>query len=69
MPETVWAFVGMEELRKYIKYRDHISRVEARVTELRNSICKQVCLYGTVDQTKRKLYLKYNRYLQILKPQ
>jgi len=59
----------MEEIRKYIKYREHVKYIEARVTELRNSICKQACLYGTVDNTKRKLYLKYNKYLRILKPQ
>ena len=23
---------------------------------------------GTIDNTTRKLYLKYNRYLQLLKP-
>ena len=69
MPETVWAFVGMEELRKYIKYRDHVKYVELRCNELRNKICRQATVHGTVDQINRKLYIKYNKYLQILKPQ
>ena len=68
MPETVWAFIGMEEIRKYIKYREHVKFVELRCNDLRNKICKQACMHGTVDQTNRKLYIKYNRYLQILKP-
>lgn len=69
MPATVWAFVDMEEIRKYIKYRDHVKHVELRCNELRNKICKQACSYGTVDQVDRKLYLKYNKYLTLLKPQ
>ena len=67
--ETVWAFVGMEEIRKYIKYREHVKFVELRCNELRNKICRQATVHGTVDQTNRKLYIKYNKYLLILKPQ
>jgi len=59
----------MEEIRKYIKYREHVKHVELRINDLRNKICKQACLYGTVDEVNRKLYLKYNKYLKILKPQ
>ena len=55
MPETKWAFVGMEELRKYIKYREHVKFVELRCNELRNMIYRQACVHGTVDQTNRKL--------------
>ncbi len=69
MPATVWAFIGMEEIRKYIKYREHVKYVELRCNELRNNICRQATVYGTVDQTNRKLYIKYNQYLRILKPQ
>ncbi len=69
MPATVWAFIGMEEIRKYIKYREHVRYVELRCNELRNKICRQATVYGTVDQTNRKLYIKYNKYLRILKPQ
>ncbi len=42
--------------------------VRRRTLELRSKICKQACLYGTVDETTRILYLKYNRYLHLLKP-
>jgi len=69
--ETVWAFVGMRRrkhiLKEYLRYRKHIDYVQNRTLELRSKICKQACLYGNVDQHTRKLYLKYNRYLQLLK--
>ena len=72
MLETVWAFVGMRnykhELVKYLKYKQHVYYVEARCMELRNSICRQACKYGNVDELTRKLYLKYNNYLRILRP-
>jgi len=41
--------------------------VENRCMHLRNSICRQACKYGSVDQVTRKLYLKYNEYLRILR--
>ena len=59
----------MEEMRRYIKYREHVRYVELRCNDLRNKICKQACTHGTVDQVNRKLYMKYNKYLRILKPQ
>ena len=72
MLETVWAFVGMRnykhELIKYLRYKRHVYYVEARVVELRNSICRQACKYGNVDNFTRELYLKYNKYLYLLKP-
>jgi len=67
IPETVWAFVGMRnykhELIKYLRNKKHYNYVEKSVLELRNDICRQATLYGTVDDRKRKLYLKYNNYL------
>ena len=54
-------------LKEYLRYRKHIDYVQNRTLELRSKICKQACLYGNVDQLTRKLYLKYNRYLQLLK--
>ncbi len=67
MPETVWAFVGMRnykhELIKYLKYRKHMQYVENRCMHLRNSICRQACKYGDVDNVTRTNYLKYNKYL------
>jgi len=54
-------------LKEYLRYKKHIDYVQNRTLELRSRICKQACLYGNVDQHARKLYLKYNRYLQLLK--
>ena len=72
MPEKVWAFVGMRryknELQKYLRYKKHISYVESRVVQLRSNICKQAVLYGNVSNITRQLYLKYNDYLKILRP-
>ncbi len=72
MLETVWAFVGMRrykhELQKYLRYKKHVYYVEARCMSLRNSICRQACKYGNVDKVTRELYLKYNYYLRILRP-
>jgi hypothetical protein len=56
------------ELIKYLRYRNHVYYVEAHVVELRNTICKQACKYGNVDNITRELYLKYNRYLLLLNP-
>jgi len=56
------------ELQKYLKYKKHVSYVESRVVELRSSICKQAVLYGNVNDITRKLYLKYNDYLKLLRP-
>ena len=55
-------------LQQYLRYTRHIDYVRRRTLELRSKLCKQACLYGTVDNTTRELYLKYNRYLQLLKP-
>jgi len=55
-------------LQQYLRYTKHIDYVRRRTLELRSKLCKQACLYGTIDNTTRKLYLKYNRYLQLLKP-
>ena len=63
----VRAFVGMrrykDDLKKYLKYIKHYNYVESRVVELRNKICRDATLYGTIGTTTRKLYLKYNNYL------
>jgi len=56
------------ELKKYLKYRNHVYYVESRVVALRNQICQQACKYGNVDDVTRELYLKYNRYLLLLNP-
>ena len=37
--------------------------VETQCMHLRNSICKQACMYGNVDKVTRAKYLKYNKYL------
>ena len=50
-------------LKQYLKYKKHISYVEARVVELRGRICKQAVMYGNVDKTTRELFAKYNKYL------
>ena len=55
-------------LKQYLKYKRHIALVESRVVELRASICKQAVLYGTVDNLTRDLFLKYNNYLKLLRP-
>ena len=57
-----------EELIKYLKFKKHMGYVETRCMSLRNSICRQACKYGNVDEVTRKLYLKYNDYLKILRP-
>ena len=56
-------------LKEYLKYKRHISYVESRVVELRSSICRQAVMYGTVDNVTRDLFLKYNEYLRLLKPE
>jgi len=55
-------------LKQYLKYKRHISYVESRVVELRASICKQAVLYGSVDNLTRDLFLKYNNYLKLIRP-
>ena len=68
MPATVWAFIGMgkykHELLNYLKYKKHVSYIETTLMQLRNKICKQAVLYGSVDSVTRQLYLKYNDYLK-----
>ena len=51
------------ELIKYLRYKKHYNYVESRVVELRNKICQDAILYGTIGTITRKLYLKYNKYL------
>jgi len=55
-----------KRIKQYTKYRRHHHYVESRVNELRNTICRQACLYGTVDIVTRALFLKYNKRLQEL---
>jgi hypothetical protein len=55
-------------LKEYLKYKKHILYVESRVVELRSEICRQALMYGNVDKTTRKLFLKYNEYLLLLRP-
>ena len=56
------------ELQKYLRYKKHVSYVESRVVQLRSNICKQAALYGNVNDITRELYLKYNNYLKLLRP-
>ena len=56
-------------LREYLRYKRHVSYVESRVVELRSSICRQAVMYGTVDNVTRDLFLKYNEYLKLLRPE
>jgi len=51
------------ELIKYLKYKKHYNYVESRVVELRNKICQDATMHGTIGTTTRELYLKYNNYL------
>ena len=53
----------LELLKQYLRYKKHYAYVEARTLELRAKICSQACLYGTVDEITRTLYLKYNNRL------
>ena len=55
-------------LREYLRYKRHVSYVESRVVELRNQICQQAVMYGSVDNLTRDLFLKYNEYLKLLRP-
>ena len=50
-------------IKNYLKYKQHVHFVTTRTLELRSNICSQACLYGTVDETTRTLYLKYNNRL------
>ena len=50
-------------IKKYLKYKQHVQFVQERTLELRSKICSQACLYGTVDEITRTLYLKYNNRL------
>ena len=50
-------------IRNYLKYKQHVQFVQERTLELRSKICSQACLYGTVDEITRTLYLKYNSRL------
>ena len=50
-------------IQNYLKYKQHVQYVTTRTLELRSKICSQACLYGTVDEITRTLYLKYNNRL------
>ena len=63
MPATVWAFVGMGDIKMYYKKKRLERYITARIVELRNNICKQACKYGVVDDVTRKLYTKYKNKL------
>ena len=54
-------------LKQYLRYSKHVDYVRRRTLELRSKLCKEACLFGTVDTTTRELYLKYNKYLIKLK--
>ena len=56
-----------DELKQYLRYKKHYNYVESRVVELRNKICQDAILYGTIGTITRRLYLKYNNYLIKLK--
>jgi len=66
MLETVWAFVGMKELKMYYKKKRLERYITKRIMQLRNEICKQACKYGVVDETTRQLYAKYKNKLNEL---
>ena len=66
MPATVWAFIGMGDIKMYYKKKRLERYITARIVELRNNICKQACKYGVVDQTTRQLYTKYKNKLNEL---
>ena len=51
-------------LKEYLKWKKHVSYVEKRVVEVRSKICRQAVQYGTVDNTTRDLFVKYNEYLK-----
>ncbi len=55
-------------LKEYLRYKRHVNYVESRVVELRNQICQQAVMYGSVDNLTRDLFLKYNEYLKLLRP-
>jgi hypothetical protein len=66
MPATVWAFVGMGDIKMYYKKKRLERYITARIVELRNNICKQACKYGVVDNVTRQLYTKYKNKLNEL---
>lgn len=51
------------KIQNYLKYKQHVHFVTTRTLELRSDICSQACMYGTVDEITRTLYLKYNNRL------
>ena len=66
MLETVWAFVGMKDIKMYYKKKRLERYITKRIMQLRNEICKQACKYGVVDETTRQLYAKYKNKLNEL---
>ena len=52
-----------DELKRYLRIKKHYSYVEKRVVELRNTICRDATMHGTINTTTRELYFKYNNYL------
>ena len=49
----------MSRLGKYIRKNKHKKYLEESIHHLSNMIHKGAILHGTVDVTKRKLFLKY----------
>ena len=66
MPATVWAFIGMRDIKMYYKKKRLEKSMMSFIMELRNNICKQACKYGTVDHTTRSLYNKYTKKIKEL---
>jgi len=54
------------KLHQYLRKQRHEAYVLSRIVELRNQICRQACMYGTVDEITRTVYLKYNKRLSKL---
>jgi hypothetical protein len=47
------------KLHQYLRKQRHEAYILSRIVELRNQICRQACMYGTVDEITRTVYLKY----------
>ena len=53
-------------INQHFRKQRHASYLLSRIVDLRNQICRQACMYGTVDELTRILYLKYNTRLHEL---
>ena len=56
----------MRKIGGYIRKSKHKRYVEEMVIVMRDRVCKQAVMYGSSDVNTRKLYLKYNEYLNKL---